>query len=126
MIDQIKQFKQALSAKAQDYVLHSTLPTDNAQLWFIGKLNDEEILWHATFQTSASYYSNPPNSEILGMDATAAKSFISVAAAQQGVAKLHAVLAVDTIDEPTIKKGIIMIRNYKRLTVGRHDFGSNL
>lgn len=126
MLDQIKQFKQALSAKAQDYVLRSTLPTDNAQVWFIGKLNDEEILWHATFQTSASYYSDSPNNDALGTDATAEKSFISVGATQQGVAKLHVVLAVDTIDEPTIKKAIIMVRNYKRLAVGRHDFGSNL
>ena len=32
-------------------------------------------------------------------------------------------LGVQRIDRPTVIKAIIMVRNYKRLRVGRHEFG---
>ena len=39
-------------------------------------------------------------------------------------AKLNVGLDLKTIDEAVINKTIIMIRNYKRLRIGRNEFGS--
>ncbi len=35
-------------------------------------------------------------------------------------------LPVERIDVPTINKTVVMIRQYKKLSLGRHDFGAQV
>ena len=50
--------------------------------------------------------------------------FIEIIEADEGIYSLNVGLDLKTIDEAVIKKTIIMIRNYKRLRIGRIEFGS--
>ncbi len=48
--------------------------------------------------------------------------FIEIADSGGQVYPLRVGLDLDIIDEPAIRKTIIMIRNYKRLAIGRLEF----
>jgi hypothetical protein len=48
---------------------------------------------------------------------------MEIAPAPDGKLALTVGLNLTAIDEPTIKKTLIMIRNFKRLKLGRHEWG---
>ena len=50
--------------------------------------------------------------------------FIDIKAGANGVYQFKVGLDLPSIDEPVIKKTIIMIRNYKRLVIGKIEFGT--
>lgn len=54
------------------------------------------------------------------------RQFIEISTEQKQSVPLTIGLDLPTINEPTILKTIIMIRNYKRLILGRHEFGPML
>lgn len=51
------------------------------------------------------------------------RSYISIGNINADDAEIEVGLPVVSIDTPTIKKTIVMIRQYKRLRPGRHEFG---
>jgi hypothetical protein len=64
--------------------------------------------------------------DFLTLDAArAARNFIDVGeSGPQGV-PVRVGLAVTRIDRPAIEKMILMIRNYRRLRPGRHEYGGS-
>jgi hypothetical protein len=124
-METIAVFKQQLAKTGKNYLALSPIPALKVQLQFTGKLNEQEVLWDATLQTLASYLAENPQAKPSGKTFEA-HSFMQVEPPQDNVSALKVVLAVPLIDEPTINKTIIMIRCYKRLKVGYHEFGKNL
>lgn len=124
-METIAVFKQQLAKTGKNYLALSPIPALKVQLRFTGKLNEQEVLWDATLQTLASYLAENPQAKPSGKTFKA-RSFMQVEPPQDNVSALKVVLAVPLIDEPTINKTIIMIRCYKRLKVGYHEFGKNL
>ena len=51
---------------------------------------------------------------------------MQIAAAPDGAFALEVGLGLVAIDEPALKKTLIMIRNFKRLELGRHEWGEAL
>ncbi|KPJ95044.1 MAG: hypothetical protein AMJ53_03695 [Gammaproteobacteria bacterium SG8_11] len=121
----VESFKRELTKSGMSFLALSPLPALKAHVQFIGKLNEQEVLWDATIQTLASYLAENPQA-IPSKKTLDVRSFMQVEPPENGVSLLKVVLAVPLIDEPTIKKTIIMIRCYKRLKVGYHEFGKNL
>jgi hypothetical protein len=81
------------------------------RLRFSGPWQGKEVRWDATFVALATPDGQHPQSCIeIGP------------AGEQGVA-LTVGLPVACLDLPTVQKTIIMIRRYKRLQPGRHQFG---
>ena len=131
----VESVKQEIAKSGKNYLALSSIPALKVQLYFTGKLAETEVLWDATVQTLASFLqeSLPDSTPIKkirqrknSQQSNKPASFIEVAAPHNGVSKLKVVLPIPLIDEPTIKKTIIMIRCYKRLKVGYHEFGANL
>ena len=117
--------KRELTKNGKNFLALTPIPALKVQIQFTGKLQDQEVLWDATIQTLASHLAeNPPAKSTT--KTLEVRSFMQVEPPQEGVSVLKVVLAVPLIDEPTIKKTIIMIRCYKRLKVGYHEFGKNL
>lgn len=122
----LQSIKRELANSGRNFLLLSAIPALRVHIQFVGSLEDKEVLWDATVQTLASYLSEPSKPQHNRKDAENLRSFMRIEKPQNKVSKIHIVLAVPMIDEPTIKKTIIMIRCYKRLKVGYHDFGRNL
>ncbi len=124
-MDKVVSLKHELAKRGGNYIALSTVPALKVHIQFLGKLDDVEVLWDATVQTLASYLSeNPPAKSAKKIPQV--RSFMKVEQPREGVSQLTVVLAVPLIDEPTLQKTIIMIRCYKRLKVGYHEFGRNL
>jgi hypothetical protein len=78
------------------------------RLRFQGTLRGEPVRWDATFMTLAR--------------AGAPRSFIEVGDAAE-LRSLTVALPVAAMDLPAIRKTVVMVRNWKRLAPGRHEFG---
>jgi hypothetical protein len=121
----ISAFKRELAKSGKNFLALTPVPALTVHIKFTGKLNEQDVVWDATIQTLAAYLAeNPPTRSL--KKTLDLRSFMQVGPPQAGVSALKVVLAVPLIDEPTIKKTIIMIRCYKRLQVGYHEFGKNL
>lgn len=98
-----------LQSSGADYECDSRLNGTHARLRFIGRFAGQAVVWDAEV-------------EALGKTRQA-EQFIEISAPSEQGLKIHIGLGVACIDRPTLLKTIIMVRNYKRLSVGRHAFG---
>ena len=77
-------------------------------------------VWDCDFITLAAESARQTEN---GAGAVALRNFIEIdAPAEQGV-PLRVGLCLSRIDTPAIEKMIVMIRNYRRLRPGRHEYG---
>lgn len=95
--------------------------TDNrhAYIRFTSLFNGNTVQWDAHIMTLDWYVENYPENL-----ADTARQFIEISRGkQENEPSLEVALATTKIDHPTILKTIIMIQNYKRLAIGRHEYG---
>jgi len=111
-----------MSGISPDYELLTPLPSLCAQVRFSGPYQGEMIVWNLRLYTVDHYFQNRPAlSEDDGPETPSQFMFI-----EEGAGANDIMVAVDVscIDEPTLKKVLIMIRNYKRLRPGWHAWGT--
>lgn len=89
------------------------------RLRFEGRLEGRPVTWLATLHALAQSQS---------ADATrqGAANYIEIGEAGCDTVPITVGLQVERIDLPTVRKAMIMIRRYKRLRPGRHEYGSPL
>lgn len=115
-----------LAEHERPYYAVAPIGGQRAHVRFLGVLQGQPVAWDAEVLTLLVYYQEQVKNLAPGEPARSVRSFIEVGAhATQGVT-LGVGLAVALIDEPTVLRTIIMIRNYKRLRPGRHEFGAAL
>ena len=107
-----------LAQTGSDYLCASDLPDTAVFVQFLGPFQNRMVAWDATLYTlTRSYQDHPAQS-----DSTLqlfSRPFIEITPSAAGRYSLKVGLDLPTIDAPVIKKTIIMIRNYKRLRLGR-------
>lgn len=108
---------------AADYACLSVLPASKVRVRFVGRFQGEEQLWEMTLYTLACYYAEHSATAPATARRMRARSFIDIQAASNGGYRVDVALAVPIIDAPTVKKTVTMMRNYRRLRVGRHEWG---
>jgi hypothetical protein len=117
---------EAVSATAADYRLREPAQNDRVRIDFPGRFQGREVLWQATLITLDRYYQNLLQPTGLPADAGLnLRQFIEIEPVR-GTRRIFTInigLDVTQVDHPTILKTIIMVRNYKRLEVGRHEYG---
>jgi hypothetical protein len=86
---------------------------------FTGRYQNKEIVWDTTLLTLAHYHAEQPESA----QPTVRTAFLEIGGKTASGRTICVVLDIPHIDEPAILSTIIMIRNYKRLRPGRHEFG---
>jgi hypothetical protein len=93
-----------------DYRCLDPLGGERVRVRFTGRLLGKPVTWDATLCTLASV--------------GASRRFIDVGAATATGTRLLVGLDVPCIDAPTVLKTVIMIRGWKNLRPGRHDYGA--
>ena len=93
--------------------------TQQAHFVFAGRFQDREVIWDATLLTLAHYH----HEQAPVAQAVERSPFLEIGAETSKGRALCVALDIEQIDEPAILRTIIMIRQYKRLREGRHEFG---
>ena len=99
------------------YTLIQQFNTQHAHLKFNGPFQEKTVSWDTHFQT-LEYYVKQQN-----LHAQDLKQFIDIEEIDLNNMKLTVVLKIAEINTATIKKMMIMIRQYKNLSLGRHQYG---
>jgi len=120
---QVENFRVRIANLGTDFVCTSPLPANSASISFLGPFQGQVILWNMTLSTLAHLQTDDSgnNSVEAGL---VKRPFIEIKDGQEGVFQIEVGLDLPLIDEPVIRKTIIMIRNYKLLAIGRIEFGS--
>ena len=112
----------SISKNASDYLLVHCASDQNVNVKFHGYFQQQPVVWDAVIRTMSDYYESELKK--LSNDRVTIKQLIDIRKKDDGY-KIELVLNLKKIDESAIQKSIIMIRNYKRLSLGRHEYGED-
>lgn len=115
-VTSIEYLTQLLLATEQEYLLDSQLPANIVYFKFIGSFEDSPVVWNASVQTMEVYSQQHEVTDD-------PKQFIEIKV-KDHVHYVNIGLNIAVIDKATVGRTILMIRNYKRLHRGRHEFGA--
>ena len=101
------------------YTLLAPPESSQARFAFTGSFQNQEIRWDTTLITLAHYHAEQPKSA----QPTVRTGFLEIGGETAHGRAIRVALDIPVIDEAAILRTIIMIRNYKRLHPGRHEFG---
>ena len=99
------------------YILIQQDDSQSAHIKFDGPFQGETVTWDTHFFTLAGYIAQSNNK------ITLIKQFIDIEQIESKIIKLTVALKVAEINPPNIQKMMIMIKQYKNLTFGRHEYG---
>lgn len=99
-----------------DYEPLEPLGGDRLRLRFTGPFEGGPVTWDATFLTLKRCAAGQPGRQW--------RNFIEIGEPQQGVVPLTVGLNVNRFDARTVTMAIMMVRRYKRLRRGRHEYGT--
>lgn len=116
----VPEFNQILREQNRLYEACTPLPAAVVHLRFTGPFEHKIIIWDAQIATLAYYLTEQRRST---SDCKTLRPFIEVGNVSALGRHLQIGLNVTTIDDATILKSMIMIRQYKRLQFGRHEYG---
>lgn len=114
-------FCRYLDGIGQDYLLVDQVDDQHARLRFCGPFLGQKVIWDCEFVTLSAVQAS--RSQCAAAVASVLRNFIDVGAPGPRGVPLRVGLAVAYIDQPAIEKMVIMIRNYKHLHAGRHEYG---
>lgn len=112
----------ALSSEQNSaYRLVQRHSNEHVEIEFSGTLSGQTVIWHASIRTLHDYYlSLARSTQTTGT--IQAKQFIDIEE-HATTPRLCVGLNLPVIDDAAILRTIIMIRQYKRLRPGRHEYG---
>lgn len=117
----LDQVRAVLSEQGIDYLLLSALPASCAHVQFIGRFDGQEVLWNMHLCTLERY------TQVQGVLPVAfnanLRGLMNIAPGMKHEYQLEVALNVPMIEEPTIQKTILMLRNYRKLRLGLHTWG---
>ena len=119
--NELELLRATLAADCTDFVLLSPLAESRAHARFIGHFENREVVWDMQLFTMARYEQergSAPNTPLRGL--------MHIAPGTDCVYQLEVALNVPMIDEPTLKKAIVMMRNYKQLQLGLRTWGESI
>jgi hypothetical protein len=99
-----------------DYLCLSDLPGNRVRVQFVGRFDGREVAWDATFRTLRHCWQE----RAAGMPV---RAYMEITPLADDACRIEVGLDLPVIDEPAIRKIIIMVRNYKRLRSGRMEWG---
>jgi len=105
-------------ANIPDYTILEQSSDQRIHFSFMGQFEGVDVIWDAELVTLAYY-----NRNILGKAHPAVRPFIDVGESTKLGRQIVIGLNIPCIDESAVRKTIIMIRQYKLLRSGRHEYG---
>ena len=119
-----EEFRTQLEQLGSDYICTTCLPDTSASVSFLGPFQGHTVVWNMTLATLAHYRLAEGNVIATTESRRFISPFIDIKEKADGVCQLNVGLDLPVVDESVIKKTIIMIRNYKRLAIGKIEFGT--
>jgi hypothetical protein len=104
------EFQRSLAERSEHYRLIDQPAEDRAHIRFTGSFEGSDITWDAWLLAQGV--------------GSSARQFIDIARSGYPLRRITIGINVAAIDQAVLLKTIIMIRNYRRLHVGRHEFGN--
>lgn len=113
-----EQFQASLAQSGSDYLL-TEIAADgqSARFRFTGRFHNRLVVWDCTLRTLESALT------LSRVKPGRARCYIEIGEAGRQGMPLEVGLDIARIDTPAILKTIIMIRQYRHLRAGRHEFG---
>lgn len=102
----LQEFQLQLAQQGKDYQLLQ-LASDSAHYRFVGRFEGREIIWDA---------------HVHALGSQGEEQYIDIGEYRGGLRTIAIGLLVDVLDEPVLRKTMLMVRQYKRLRQGRHGF----
>lgn len=99
------------------YTLIHQFNAQHAHIEFTGDFKGEAVTWDTDFFTLEGFRAEE------NIKDTNLKQFIDITTIRTGVMKLTVVLKINEVNNPSIQKMMIMIKQYKKLSLGRHVYG---
>lgn len=115
-ITDVQELQRQLVESHSDYLLQDALPASRVQLVFAGPFEGKLVVWNACIETLEAYAKHHRVSDD-------PQQFIDIRRENRAY-WIHIGLNVTHIDQAVIERSIIMVRNYKRLSEGRHEYGA--
>jgi len=106
------------AGRPEGFTCLSALPGETARVRFTGPFEGRAICWEMRLQTLAHWLAAAPE------PAPPGRGVIEVGEERDGRRELLVALDVGRIDLPTVRKAVVMIRNYRGLRPGRHIWGA--
>jgi hypothetical protein len=102
----------------------SGVNTGKALFQFKGHFYGRPVTWQCTLQTLDQHYQEMRQTgKIDDKTPVSLRKFIHITDIDSPAPAINIGLDVETIDEPTIRKTIVMVHNYKKLHAGLHEYG---
>jgi len=117
-----KTLSERLIIDGLEYELVKRISDDCVYIRFTGPFNDAQVVWNAKIQTLQAKFRHHKNDVEAGIDQTSFKQSIDISEKDNSY-NIDIALNLKEIDEAAIKRTIIMIRKYKRLHPGHHEYG---
>ena len=109
-----------------EYKLQQRHSADHVEVEFSGTLHNQPVTWHAHIRTLHDYCLHELTSSREHDSNTSGiihiQPFIDISI-ENNIHRLTVALNLPVIDDAAILRTIIMIRQYKRLKPGRHQYG---
>lgn len=99
------------------YTLIEQVNTQYAHIEFEGVFQGETVTWDTHFFTLDGYSTENSDNQ------NTAKQFIHIQKSNTGTTELTLALKISEINTPNIQKMMVMIKQYKNLAIGRHEYG---
>ncbi len=115
-ITDVQELQRQLVESHGDYLLLGTLPASRVRLVFAGSFKGEAVVWNASIETIEAYAQRHRVDDD-------PQQFIDIRR-ENDAYWIHIGLNVQQIDQAVIERSMIMVRNYKRLSEGRHEYGA--
>ena len=113
--DDATAFSNYLIRVGEPFLLLDDSDSEQVHVRFSGPFQNTEVVWDCLFVTLKS--------ELQRYRLPALRCFIEIGAMGEHGVALRVGLNIQRIERPDILKMITMIRQYKRLHQGRHEFG---
>ena len=107
-----------------EYTALSPLGSQSAHIRFAGRFQGHEVTWDTHLITLMECYRQAIHSgSVTENQSVTLFQFIEIEEKDPTEMALMIGIDVPVIDAPTVFKSMIMIHNYKRLRIGRHEYG---
>ena len=107
-----------------DYTALSPLGGQTAHIRFAGHFLGHQVIWDTHLITLQEIYRQGIATGTFAADEQISLlQFIEIEKTGPTEMRLKIGIDVPTIDAPAVFKSMIMIHNYKRLRIGRHEYG---
>ncbi len=103
----------------RQYELLDPLGGQTSRIRFTGTLQGESVVWEVRLMTLRHYYQTLP----MAKRRPDVRQFIEVEPVSNGTGSATIALNLPRIDEPAVLKTMVMLRQWKRLRPGRHEYG---